>query len=214
MSVSSLFLSDTLHGPNWIRNRNPLNQSWCYCGKWPAHDTCLGFLSPIMVHWHGLAGVVVQYGRWHGVQPSSISAPISWNGLCFFFVMYLLSFWDCPCGCRWLTLLSGSAPLIKPRRHSLIFCKTTPGSLVSFSIPSLSPSLSLFFQSIEDHNVRCWRPTSDPDPYRWLPSCQRQQCGTALQTAWYDQRIYDKTLVHLLLLSKKGKIKMNFIRPV
>lgn len=154
------------------------------------------------------------------VGMESFPHPISWNGLRFTFVMYLLSLSP---AVGWPPLthaalrISATADWLKHAVAS--WSPTTQAQLLSFHflisisvsssstffspLPSLSISLSVFPKWTEDHNVRRRRPPSHPDAHRWCTSCQRQQRGAALQTARYDlTTCYDKYILQPL-------VKMN-----
>lgn len=143
--------------------------------------------------------------------------------------MYLLSLWDCP-AVGWPPLthaalqISATTDWLKHAVAAWSLRNTSRASLVSFFnfhlllllLPSLSLfcplflSVCLFFNSTENHNVRCWRPPSHPDAHWWCTSCQRQQRGAALQTARYDLTTCDKYVLHHLLKKKKEK-KIRFL---
>lgn len=147
----------------------------------------LGFIS-LMKAFLGLLMPVLFGSKVVGMEfcPAPFK-PWSAGMACALFVMYLLSFWDSPCCCCWLILLSGHAPLIEPRCHSLIFWETPIVLWFPFQCFFIMSSLVL---SVENYYIRCWWPSSNPDPHWWLASCQWQQCGPTLQTARYSHPMY------------------------
>lgn len=141
------------------------------------HLPCRWDFSPIKAHWHGGAGVVLQWGRWHG-------------GLCLIchvpakllrFSLFSVADSRCSPDTQQLWLNHTCQTPVFLRNHiCFLFFLTTLLNPSFFS----SPSLSL---SVEDNNIRSWWSASYPDPHQRLPTCQRQQRGSALQTARYAQ---------------------------